>query len=81
MAGIHFDDIRQRLAVPENYKVEIAVAIGRQADPSELPPALQEREKPSPRLPLEVIAFSERFTWKPSNADSIPTNKSGGGDQ
>ena len=81
MAGIRFDDVRHRLSVPDNYRVEIAIAIGRQTDPSELPPALQEREKPSPRLPLEQIAFSERFTWKPSNADSIPTNKSGGGDQ
>ena len=70
MAGIHFDDVRQRLSVPDNYQVEVAVAIGRQADPSSLPPALLEREKPSQRLPLEQIAFYERFVEHPSNADS-----------
>lgn len=81
MAGIHFDEIRQRLSVPDNYKVEIAIAIGRQTDPSDLPPALQEREKPSPRLPLEEIAFSERFARKPTRADSVPADNSVGGDQ
>ncbi len=61
MAGIHFNDVRQRLSVPDSFHIEIAIAIGRQADPSGLPLALQEREKPSPRRPLQEIAFSERF--------------------
>lgn len=81
MAGIRFDEIRQRLAVPDNYKVEIAVAIGRQADPSELPPALQDREKPSPRLPLAQIAFPRGFARNPTNADSVPAENSPGGAQ
>ena len=77
MAGIHFDEIKQRLSVPDNYQVEIAVAIGRQTDPSGLPPALQEREKPSPRLPLEEIVFSERFAPKPTVGDSVPAVNAG----
>lgn len=81
MAGIHFDDVRQRLSVPDNYQVEIAVAIGSQADPSDLPPALQEREKPSLRLPLEQIAFSQCFVQNPANVDSVPTGGAGGGDR
>jgi nitroreductase len=79
MAGIHFDDVRQRLSVPNNYEVEIAVAIGRQSDPSDLPQALQEREKPSPRLPLQEIAFSECFAPNPTNGDSVPADNAGGG--
>ena len=81
MAGIHFDEIRQRLSVPGNYRVEIAIAIGRQTDPCDLPPALQEREMPSSRLPLEEIAFSERFARDPDNADSVPLDDSVQGDQ
>ena len=78
MAGIHFDDVRRQLSVPDSYQVEIAIAIGRQADPSDLPPALQEREKPSRRLPLEEIAFSERFSQKQTRADSVPSDTSRG---
>ena len=61
MAGIHFERVRQRLSIPERFRVEIAVAIGRRAAPSALPPALREREVPSPRLPLEAIASAGSF--------------------
>lgn len=66
MGGIHFDEIRQRLSIPDNYEIQIALAIGRAADPSRLPPALRERETPSDRLPLSAIAFAGRF---PSPSD------------
>jgi len=65
MAGIHFDEVRRQLAVPSNYRVEIAVVIGRQADPSNLPSGLREREVPSSRLPLHEIAFAGRFARQP----------------
>jgi len=81
MAGIHFADVRQRLAVPDSFHVEIAIAIGRRSDPSDLSPALQGREKPSTRKPLEEIAFSQRFGRKPTIADSVPTNDAGGSEQ
>jgi hypothetical protein len=61
MAGIRFDEVRRQLAVPDDYRVEIAVAIGRQADPATLPSALRELEQPSSRLPLDQIVFPERF--------------------
>ncbi len=61
MAGIRFDEIRQRLSIPHNFHIEIAVAIGRQAEPSRLPPSLRQRETPSSRLPLDRIAFAGRF--------------------
>lgn len=61
MAGIHFDQARQTLTVPDNYRVEIAIAIGRLGDPSDLPAGLRGREQPSPRLSLKEIAFRTRF--------------------
>lgn len=81
MAGIHVDDVRRRLSVPDNYHVEIAVAIGRQTDPSNLPRALKEREKPSPRLPLGQIAFAGCFARNPTHADAVPADDSAGDDQ
>jgi len=79
MAGIYFDDVRQRLSVPDNYQVEIAIAIGEQTDPSDLAPALQEREKPGPRKPLAEIVFAERFARQPNSADPVTTDASRGG--
>jgi nitroreductase len=62
MAGLHFDEVRRKLAIPDSFHVEIAVAIGREAKPSILPPSLQQREIPSPRLPLNEIVFAECFS-------------------
>ena len=61
MAGIHFDRIADNLDVPEQYRVEIAIAIGRRAEASALPAELAEREKPSPRLPVRDLAFEGVF--------------------
>ncbi|WP_419901813.1 hypothetical protein [Kiloniella sp.] len=61
MAGVHFDQLRESLAIPERYKIEIAVAIGKRADPKVLPEELQERETPSQRLAIEEIAFTGEF--------------------
>ncbi len=61
MAGIRFEAIRQRLSIPDHYHIEIAVAIGRQAAASRLPPELRQRETPSSRLPLDRIAFAGHF--------------------
>lgn len=61
MAGILFDDIKDQLGVPERFKIEIAVAIGRRGEKEALPDFLQEMEAPSPRKPLSEIAFSGSF--------------------
>ena len=61
MAGIHFDLTRSNLIVPERYRVEIAIAIGKRADPSMLPEELQQREKPSQRFSVDEIAFAGSF--------------------
>ncbi len=61
MAGVHFDKLRESLSIPERYKIEIAVAIGKRADPKMLPEELQEREAPSQRLAIDEIAFTGAF--------------------
>ena len=61
MAGVDFEQSRENLIVPERYRVEIAIAIGKRADPSVLPEELQDREQPSQRLSVNEIAFAGSF--------------------
>lgn len=61
MAGVDFDRARTELAVPERFHIEAAVAIGRMGDKATLPEALQSREVPSDRKPVESIAFQGNF--------------------
>ncbi|HTV34318.1 MAG TPA: nitroreductase family protein [Methylocella sp.] len=58
-----FDKVRAvaDLAIPKEYQVEAAYAIGKRGDPSKLPEALRVREHPSPRLALKDIAFEGTF--------------------
>ncbi|WP_227309647.1 nitroreductase family protein [Acidisoma cellulosilyticum] len=61
MVGFDFARAFTELNVPEGYRVEAAVAIGRKGDKSILPPQLAEREAPSPRLALSEIAMEGGF--------------------
>jgi nitroreductase len=61
MIGIEMDRIRHDLGVPEGFRIEAGVAIGRRGDPATLPEALQAREMPSGRKPLADIAYPGAF--------------------
>lgn len=61
MAGVDFDRARIELAVPDRFRLEAAVAIGRRADKAILPDHLQARETPSGRKPIEEFAFAGNF--------------------
>lgn len=61
MAGIEFDAAREALKVAPTHRIEIAVAIGRQAEASRLPAALQKREHPSERQPLDQMVTAGEF--------------------
>jgi hypothetical protein len=50
------------LSLPDNLKVEAALAIGYQGDKSTLSEALQAREAPSQRQPLSDMVFKGHFT-------------------
>lgn len=61
MAGFDFDRARAELAVPDDFRVEAMVAIGKHGDPADLPEDLQAREKPSDRRPVDQSAREGPF--------------------
>jgi len=62
MAGIDVAAVRETYAVPDDFDILTAIAIGKLADPDVLPDPLREREaKPRERKPLGDIAFTGRF--------------------
>jgi nitroreductase len=61
MAGFDLNAAFTQLNVPEGYRVEAAIAVGRQADKSILPEAMQAREQPSGRNPISSFAFEGGF--------------------
>lgn len=61
MTGIDLQRARSELRVPERFRIEAAAAIGRRGDASALPEALQAREHPSDRHPLDQFAFAGAF--------------------
>jgi len=67
MAGIHKDRIQETLALPNRFKIEIVIAIGKKGKTENLPEYLQAREQPSTRLELHEIAFKGVF----ENAKSL----------
>lgn len=61
MAGFDHDKARAELAVPETFRLEAAFVIGKIGDPATLPEALQAREVPSDRKPLDEVAYPGNF--------------------
>jgi nitroreductase len=62
MLGIFPDKARQTFGIPEGFEAWTAIAIGYRGDPTNLPDALQERERlPRQRKPLRQFIFSG--TW------------------
>lgn len=61
MAGLDHARAMDRLGLPEDWRIEICVAIGRQGDGSGLTETLRAREVPSQRRPLSAISSQGRF--------------------
>lgn len=61
MAGLDYDRARSELAIPSDYRIEAAVAIGKLGDKAQLPEGLREREVPSPRRALSEIVSEGGF--------------------
>lgn len=61
MAGFDQEKGRTELGVPEDFRLEAAVVIGKIGDPATLPDALREREVPSDRKLLEEVAYPGNF--------------------
>lgn len=69
MAGLDFAKAPHVLEFPGRFRLEIGIAIGRRADPADLPEPLREREAPSDRMRLDQMSFSGPF---PAHFDKIP---------
>jgi nitroreductase len=64
MTGMHIEKANEILGIPEGFRVEAAVAIGKVGDKNQLPEKLREREVPSQRKPLSELAFKDTFVAK-----------------
>lgn len=64
IGGIDKDKTREVLAIPDDYQVEMAIAIGRLGDRSRLPESLQAGETPNSRRPLQELLAEGRFDFK-----------------
>jgi len=61
MVGFDMPRAAAALHVPEGYRVEAAIAVGRKGDKATLPEALQAREAPNGREPVEKFVFEGGF--------------------
>jgi nitroreductase len=61
MAGLDMKRAAADLNVPDGYRVEAAIAIGKRADKSTLPEQMQAREVPNTREKVENFAFEGGF--------------------
>ena len=61
MAWIDADRARAELAVPPDWRIEAAVAIGKRGPLDGLPEALRSSERPSDRKPLSQVTRHGRF--------------------
>jgi nitroreductase len=61
MQGFDYERARAELNIPEGFRVEAMVAVGRPGDPARLPEKLREREAPSGRKSLPEIVREGSF--------------------
>lgn len=63
MAGFNYALAKKELNIPDDYNVEMMIAIGKPGKVENLPERLQEREKPSTRKNLEEIISEGKFSF------------------
>jgi len=61
MVGFDRERAAAELGVPDGYRVEAAIAIGRRGDKSLLPESLRAREQPNDRVPLAQLVREGHF--------------------
>lgn len=62
MGGVEFDQVSKVLAVPGDFKVEAAIAVGKLVDLSTLDEERRAREVPNSRKPLASVISEGRFS-------------------
>lgn len=63
MQGFDYERARTELNIPEGFRVEAMIAVGRPGDPASLPEQMREREAPSGRKPLSEITCEGPFSF------------------
>jgi nitroreductase len=63
MQGFDYERARAELRIPEGFRVEAMIAVGRPGDPAQLPASLREREAPSGRKTLSEITCEGAFNF------------------
>jgi nitroreductase len=61
MAGFDYEKAKTELGIPDDYSVEMMIAVGKHGKVEDLPEPLREREAPSDRKPLSEIVFEGKF--------------------
>lgn len=61
MSGFDFKKVAEVLGVPEDYNVEMMIAVGKPGKIKDLPEALRAMETPNDRRPLEESVFEGKF--------------------
>src|SRR3989344_7384431 len=61
MGGFDVDKARKVLEIPDEYEIEIMVAVGKRGAKENLPENLQQREFPNGRKPLKEIIMEGKF--------------------
>jgi nitroreductase len=61
MAGFDIPRASLELSIPDGFRVEAAIAIGRRGEASKLSKSFREREHPNGRNPVESFAFEGSF--------------------
>lgn len=62
MEGFDYEKAKTVLEIPDDYQVEAMFAVGKKAPTKDLPPELQEREKPSPRKSIHDFISKGKFS-------------------
>ncbi|HEY0172064.1 MAG TPA: nitroreductase family protein [Pyrinomonadaceae bacterium] len=63
MQGFDYARARTELRIPQGFRVEAMIAVGRPGDPAKLPAQLREREAPSGRKSLSEITCEGAFRF------------------
>lgn len=61
MSGFDYVMAKEKLGIPDDYSVEMMIAIGKPGKIEDLPEALHAYEKISDRKPLKAIVFEGKF--------------------
>ena len=61
MSGFDYALAKEKLGIPDDYAVEMMIAVGKHGKIEDLPEALRTRETPSNRKKLEEIVFENKF--------------------